>query len=144
MQEELDRLLFLVSDQSLSLLPEYHQRIKVEQLCSSSTCNKLCNTFQLLFFLISKPRFCSDSAKPPDFPFTPPLVTSGSAVPPVHRQRWRRAAEGPRGLPDQQPRAPAHRAAVRERSEPPGARGERRPAVLFGLYPEHAGGATHH
>lgn len=30
MQEELDRLLFLVSDQSLSLLPEYHQRIKVE------------------------------------------------------------------------------------------------------------------
>lgn len=28
-QEELDRLLFLVSDQSLSLLPEYHQRIKV-------------------------------------------------------------------------------------------------------------------
>ncbi|XP_078124648.1 superkiller complex protein 2 isoform X1 [Sander vitreus] len=31
MQEELDRLLFLVSDQSLSLLPEYHQRIKVLQ-----------------------------------------------------------------------------------------------------------------
>lgn len=30
MQEELDRLLFLVSDQSLSLLPEYHQRIKVQ------------------------------------------------------------------------------------------------------------------
>ncbi|XP_056287810.1 helicase SKI2W [Pseudoliparis swirei] len=30
-QEELDRLLFLVSDQSLSLLPEYHQRIKVLQ-----------------------------------------------------------------------------------------------------------------
>lgn len=28
-QEELDKLLFLVSDQSLSLLPEYHQRIKV-------------------------------------------------------------------------------------------------------------------
>ncbi|XP_026875515.2 helicase SKI2W [Electrophorus electricus] len=28
-QEELDRLLFLVSDQSLTLLPEYHQRIKV-------------------------------------------------------------------------------------------------------------------
>ncbi|MEQ2261817.1 hypothetical protein XENORESO_016259, partial [Xenotaenia resolanae] len=27
-QEELDRLLFLVSDQSLTLLPEYHQRIK--------------------------------------------------------------------------------------------------------------------
>lgn len=30
MQEELDRLTFLVSDQSLSLLPEYHQRIKVQ------------------------------------------------------------------------------------------------------------------
>uniref|UniRef100_A0A665VK16 SKI2 homolog, superkiller viralicidic activity 2-like n=1 Tax=Echeneis naucrates TaxID=173247 RepID=A0A665VK16_ECHNA len=30
-QEELDRLKFLVSDQSLSLLPEYHQRIKVLQ-----------------------------------------------------------------------------------------------------------------
>ncbi|XP_062266120.1 helicase SKI2W [Platichthys flesus] len=30
-QEELDRLLFLTSDQSLSLLPEYHQRIKVLQ-----------------------------------------------------------------------------------------------------------------
>uniref|UniRef100_A0A3B3VUC6 SKI2 subunit of superkiller complex n=1 Tax=Poecilia latipinna TaxID=48699 RepID=A0A3B3VUC6_9TELE len=30
-QEELDRLLFLVSDQSLMLLPEYHQRIKVLQ-----------------------------------------------------------------------------------------------------------------
>ncbi|XP_075961573.1 superkiller complex protein 2 isoform X2 [Anarhichas minor] len=30
-QEEMDRLLFLVSDQSLSLLPEYHQRIKVLQ-----------------------------------------------------------------------------------------------------------------
>lgn len=30
-QEELDKLLFLVSDQSLSLLPEYHQRIKVLQ-----------------------------------------------------------------------------------------------------------------
>ncbi|XP_059206535.1 helicase SKI2W [Centropristis striata] len=30
-QEELDMLLFLVSDQSLSLLPEYHQRIKVLQ-----------------------------------------------------------------------------------------------------------------
>ncbi|XP_047460364.1 helicase SKI2W [Mugil cephalus] len=30
-QEELDRLLFLVSDQSLTLLPEYHQRIKVLQ-----------------------------------------------------------------------------------------------------------------
>lgn len=29
MQEELNRLLFLVSDQSLSLLPEYHDRIKV-------------------------------------------------------------------------------------------------------------------
>uniref|UniRef100_A0A671P3I5 Helicase SKI2W-like n=1 Tax=Sinocyclocheilus anshuiensis TaxID=1608454 RepID=A0A671P3I5_9TELE len=28
-QEELDMLLFLVSDQSLTLLPEYHQRIKV-------------------------------------------------------------------------------------------------------------------
>lgn len=28
-QEELDRLMFLISDQSLSLLPEYHQRIKV-------------------------------------------------------------------------------------------------------------------
>ncbi|XP_068603246.1 superkiller complex protein 2 [Brachionichthys hirsutus] len=28
-QEELDKLMFLVSDQSLSLLPEYHQRIKV-------------------------------------------------------------------------------------------------------------------
>ncbi|XP_016426876.1 helicase SKI2W-like [Sinocyclocheilus rhinocerous] len=28
-QEELDKLLFLVSDQSLTLLPEYHQRIKV-------------------------------------------------------------------------------------------------------------------
>lgn len=28
-QEELDKLLFLMSDQSLSLLPEYHQRIKV-------------------------------------------------------------------------------------------------------------------
>ncbi|XP_042165956.1 helicase SKI2W isoform X3 [Oncorhynchus tshawytscha] len=27
-QEELDKLLFLISDQSLSLLPEYHQRIK--------------------------------------------------------------------------------------------------------------------
>nr|XP_020453078.1 helicase SKI2W [Monopterus albus] len=31
LQEELDRLLFLASDQSLSLLPEYHQRIKVLQ-----------------------------------------------------------------------------------------------------------------
>ncbi|KAF7662120.1 hypothetical protein LDENG_00245760 [Lucifuga dentata] len=30
-QEEMDKLLFLVSDQSLSLLPEYHQRIKVLQ-----------------------------------------------------------------------------------------------------------------
>ncbi|KAM4724641.1 superkiller complex protein 2 [Anableps anableps] len=30
-QEELDRLLFMVSDQSLTLLPEYHQRIKVLQ-----------------------------------------------------------------------------------------------------------------
>ncbi|KAF3707271.1 Helicase SKI2W [Channa argus] len=30
-QEELDLLLFLASDQSLSLLPEYHQRIKVLQ-----------------------------------------------------------------------------------------------------------------
>ncbi|KAJ8373170.1 hypothetical protein AAFF_G00270760 [Aldrovandia affinis] len=30
-QEELDKLLFLVSDQSLSLLPEYQQRIKVLQ-----------------------------------------------------------------------------------------------------------------
>ncbi|KAM3596251.1 uncharacterized protein V6R79_011106 [Siganus canaliculatus] len=30
-QEELDKLMFLVSDQSLSLLPEYHQRIKVLQ-----------------------------------------------------------------------------------------------------------------
>ncbi|XP_028256030.1 superkiller complex protein 2 [Parambassis ranga] len=30
-QEELDKLLFLVSDQSLTLLPEYHQRIKVLQ-----------------------------------------------------------------------------------------------------------------
>ncbi|XP_018558121.1 LOW QUALITY PROTEIN: helicase SKI2W [Lates calcarifer] len=30
-QKELDTLLFLVSDQSLSLLPEYHQRIKVLQ-----------------------------------------------------------------------------------------------------------------
>uniref|UniRef100_A0AAY4EAD6 Uncharacterized protein n=2 Tax=Denticeps clupeoides TaxID=299321 RepID=A0AAY4EAD6_9TELE len=29
LQEELDQLLFLVSDQSLTLLPEYHQRIKV-------------------------------------------------------------------------------------------------------------------
>lgn len=28
-QEELDKLLFLVSDQSLTLLPDYHQRIKV-------------------------------------------------------------------------------------------------------------------
>lgn len=28
-QDELDKLLFLVSDQSLTLLPEYHQRIKV-------------------------------------------------------------------------------------------------------------------
>uniref|UniRef100_A0A8C4EAG6 SKI2 subunit of superkiller complex n=1 Tax=Dicentrarchus labrax TaxID=13489 RepID=A0A8C4EAG6_DICLA len=33
-QEELDMLLFLVSDQSLSLLPEYHQRIKVLQSLS--------------------------------------------------------------------------------------------------------------
>lgn len=33
MQEELNRLLFLVSDQSLSLLPEYHQRIKVRIRC---------------------------------------------------------------------------------------------------------------
>uniref|UniRef100_A0A3P9DMD9 SKI2 subunit of superkiller complex n=1 Tax=Maylandia zebra TaxID=106582 RepID=A0A3P9DMD9_9CICH len=31
LQEELDQLLFLVSDQSLTLLPEYHQRIKVLQ-----------------------------------------------------------------------------------------------------------------
>lgn len=31
-QEELDKLLFLISDQSLTLLPEYHQRIKVLQL----------------------------------------------------------------------------------------------------------------
>ncbi|KAL0962488.1 hypothetical protein UPYG_G00340670 [Umbra pygmaea] len=30
-QDELDKLLFLISDQSLSLLPEYHQRIKVLQ-----------------------------------------------------------------------------------------------------------------
>ncbi|XP_061521244.1 helicase SKI2W [Phycodurus eques] len=30
-QEEMEKLLFLVSDQSLSLLPEYHQRIKVLQ-----------------------------------------------------------------------------------------------------------------
>uniref|UniRef100_A0A1A8F6F3 Superkiller viralicidic activity 2 (S. cerevisiae homolog)-like n=3 Tax=Nothobranchius korthausae TaxID=1143690 RepID=A0A1A8F6F3_9TELE len=30
-QEELERLLFLVSDQSLTLLPEYHQRIQVLQ-----------------------------------------------------------------------------------------------------------------
>lgn len=29
MQEELNRLQFLVSDQSLLLLPEYHQRIQV-------------------------------------------------------------------------------------------------------------------
>ncbi|MCJ8749580.1 hypothetical protein PDJAM_G00177810 [Pangasius djambal] len=29
LQEELDKLLFLISDQSLTLLPEYHQRIKV-------------------------------------------------------------------------------------------------------------------
>lgn len=28
-QEELDKLMFLVSDQSLTLLPEYYQRIKV-------------------------------------------------------------------------------------------------------------------
>uniref|UniRef100_A0AAV2K7J5 Helicase C-terminal domain-containing protein n=1 Tax=Knipowitschia caucasica TaxID=637954 RepID=A0AAV2K7J5_KNICA len=30
-QDELDKLLFLISDQSLTLLPEYHQRIKVLQ-----------------------------------------------------------------------------------------------------------------
>ncbi|KAK6327315.1 hypothetical protein J4Q44_G00029600 [Coregonus suidteri] len=30
-QQELDKLLFLISDQSLSLLPEYHQRIKALQ-----------------------------------------------------------------------------------------------------------------
>ncbi|XP_062865811.1 helicase SKI2W [Trichomycterus rosablanca] len=29
LQEELDKLLYLISDQSLTLLPEYHQRIKV-------------------------------------------------------------------------------------------------------------------
>lgn len=33
MQEELNSLLFLVSDQSLSLLPEYHQRIMVGIRC---------------------------------------------------------------------------------------------------------------
>lgn len=31
-QEELDQLMFLTSDQSLSLLPEYHQRIQVRFL----------------------------------------------------------------------------------------------------------------
>lgn len=29
LQDELDTLLYLISDQSLTLLPEYHQRIKV-------------------------------------------------------------------------------------------------------------------
>lgn len=47
-------------------------------------------------------------------------------------------------MSDQQPRASPHRAALRERPESAGARGERRPAVLFGVYTEHAGGAAHH
>lgn len=69
---------------------------------------------------------------------------SGAAVAPV-RGQWRGgAAEGPRGLSDQQPRAAADRAAVRERPEPAGARGERRPAVLFGIHAENAGGAAHY
>lgn len=38
LQEELDQLLFLVSDQSLTLLPEYHQRIKVWMRVFILTC----------------------------------------------------------------------------------------------------------
>ncbi len=50
-QEELDKLLFLVSDQSLTLLPDYYQRIKVgpstpryKWICCSSTviCSLIC------------------------------------------------------------------------------------------------------
>lgn len=68
---------------------------------------------------------------------------TGPSVSAVRRQ-WRgRAAEGTGGVSDQQPRAAADRATVRERPEPAGARGERRPAVLFGLHTEHTGGASH-
>lgn len=72
------------------------------------------------------------------------LSLSGVAAPPVHRQRRRGAAKRPGGLSDKQPRAASHRAALREHSESVGARGERRPALLFGLYTERSGGASHH
>lgn len=72
------------------------------------------------------------------------MSASGAAVSPVRRQQRGGAAERPRRLSDQQPRAAADRAAVRERTEPAGARGERRPAVLSGLHAEHAGGAAHY
>lgn len=68
----------------------------------------------------------------------------GPSVPPVCGQQRGRAAQRTRRLSDQQPRAAADRAAVRERPESAGARGERRPAVLFGLHTEHTGGAAHH
>lgn len=72
------------------------------------------------------------------------FLSSGAAVPPVRGQQRGGAAEGPRGLSDQQPRAAADRAAVRERPEPAGPRGERRPAVLFGIHAENTGGAAHY
>lgn len=75
---------------------------------------------------------------------SPCWSVSGPAVPPVRRQQRGGAAERPGGLSDQQPRAAADRAAVRECPEPAGTRGERRPAVLFGLHTEHAGGAAHY
>lgn len=69
---------------------------------------------------------------------------SGPSVPPVHWQQRSSAAERTCSLSDQQPRAAVDGAAVWERPEPAGARGECRPAVLFGLYTEHTGGAAHH
>lgn len=72
------------------------------------------------------------------------ISASGAAVPPVRGQQRGGAAERPSSLSDQQPRAAADRAAVRERPEPAGARGERRPAVLFDLHTKHTGGAAHY
>uniref|UniRef100_A0A671QXI1 Helicase SKI2W-like n=1 Tax=Sinocyclocheilus anshuiensis TaxID=1608454 RepID=A0A671QXI1_9TELE len=48
-QEELDMLLFLVSDQSLTLLPEYHQRIKVSPSTHSAISSHELLLTELLF-----------------------------------------------------------------------------------------------
>ncbi|KAJ8365238.1 hypothetical protein SKAU_G00140690 [Synaphobranchus kaupii] len=91
LQDELDKLLFLVSDQSLSLLLEYHQRVKVLQalgyvdksgavqlkgrVASQISSHKLLLT-KLLFKSTLSPAVLPGVTPPPLAPQTPAVFSS--------------------------------------------------------------------